>query len=207
MWRMKTCTICERLLHATNRTSCHQACLRRCHCGAKKDHRAAECLSCGMRTKALAQWANPAVAATMRKRLREEGPKRWKRFEDLTWDSFGDVKPDGRHFTKYRQEDGTSRYIYRYQWVWRCERGLIPQGMLVHHKDHDPTNDTVDNLELLSASAHARLHGAERRAAVPKASCPICGTVFSARKNSHGGRKKYCSPKCFYRRWILRQAS
>jgi hypothetical protein len=36
----------------------------------------------------------------------------------------------------------------------------IVAGEIVHHKDHDLTNNALENLELLTASEHSRLHRA-----------------------------------------------
>jgi hypothetical protein len=36
----------------------------------------------------------------------------------------------------------------------------IKSGEVVHHKDHDHTNNALDNLELLTHSEHSRLHRA-----------------------------------------------
>lgn len=40
----------------------------------------------------------------------------------------------------------------------------------VHHKDGNRLNNSLDNLEIMDASQHARLHGAVRRAAITH--CP-----------------------------------
>jgi phosphate starvation-inducible protein PhoH and related proteins len=41
-------------------------------------------------------------------------------------------------------------------------RKILDGSIEVHHKDGDVTNDTLDNLELLSQEAHAKLHYEER---------------------------------------------
>lgn len=40
--------------------------------------------------------------------------------------------------------------------VWESINGKIPFNHDVHHKDHDRSNNTIDNLELLSKQEHAR---------------------------------------------------
>lgn len=42
--------------------------------------------------------------------------------------------------------------------VWKAYNGTIPDGFHIHHKDGDYTNNNISNLELLSPSAHAKLH-------------------------------------------------
>lgn len=34
----------------------------------------------------------------------------------------------------------------------------IPKGYIVHHKDEDITNDSPDNLELMTRAKHSSLH-------------------------------------------------
>lgn len=176
-------------------------CARTCHCGAPKDHRAAECMSCGMSRKTRAQWADSAVRQKMMEAIIPAAKARRQTFERLRWGNFRAAKlEDGRLFARYTDDEGRARYVYRYQWVWIRERGPIPSGMLVHHKDHDPTNDVIENLDLLTASEHARLHGQERTARVPTRPCETCGAIFSAYKHGPNRRLRFCSQRCWYRR-------
>jgi hypothetical protein len=43
--------------------------------------------------------------------------------------------------------------------VWLAFVGPVPVGLEVHHKDSDRTNDSLANLECLTASEHARKEG------------------------------------------------
>lgn len=55
--------------------------------------------------------------------------------------------------------------------VVMCEAlGLteIPRGMCVHHIDHNPLNNDLSNLQMLSVSAHNRLHQLERATTIRK---------------------------------------
>lgn len=42
--------------------------------------------------------------------------------------------------------------------VWRDHHGEIPEGHVVHHIDGDPSNNDIDNLELLTYAEHAERH-------------------------------------------------
>lgn len=43
--------------------------------------------------------------------------------------------------------------------VWEYFNGPVPAGMHIHHIDMDKGNNELGNLAMLTASAHARLHG------------------------------------------------
>lgn len=44
--------------------------------------------------------------------------------------------------------------------VWEYYNGTVPKGYHVHHKDFDKSNNEIDNLELMTAKEHLKLHGA-----------------------------------------------
>lgn len=46
-------------------------------------------------------------------------------------------------------------------YVWECERGSIPVGYEVHHIDKDKSHNDIENLELLLAEEHRKLHADE----------------------------------------------
>lgn len=48
-----------------------------------------------------------------------------------------------------------------HRYVWMKERGLIPPKYHVHHIDGDKSNNKIENLTLLHASEHTRLHTLE----------------------------------------------
>lgn len=43
-------------------------------------------------------------------------------------------------------------------YVWEKCNGIIPKGYAIHHKDHNPDNNEIDNLEMIKISDHARYH-------------------------------------------------
>ena len=53
--------------------------------------------------------------------------------------------------------------IRAHRWVWECIHGKIPKGYHIHHKDEDKSNNCIENLLLLPASDHLRLHMTEDR--------------------------------------------
>lgn len=42
--------------------------------------------------------------------------------------------------------------------VWKEHNGEIPEGHHIHHKDGDPTNNDIENLECVSPEEHAERH-------------------------------------------------
>lgn len=45
-----------------------------------------------------------------------------------------------------------------YTLVWYAFRGELPKGYVVHHKDFDKLNDSLDNLERMTRSEHMHIH-------------------------------------------------
>ena len=42
--------------------------------------------------------------------------------------------------------------------VWSTSYGKIPAGHVIHHKDHDRSNNRLCNLELMTTSEHSKYH-------------------------------------------------
>lgn len=57
----------------------------------------------------------------------------------------------------YAETTGDREYLHRE--VWRVEKGPIPEGYEVHHRDEDKANNAPGNLQLLTGSEHGSLHG------------------------------------------------
>lgn len=105
---------------------------------------------------------------------------------------------------------GTRRRFLMHRDVWEHHNGPIPEGMEIHHVDHDRGNNDISNLRCLSTAEHASEHsnkgwagwsredrskrsnemwgGREPREII----CANCGTAFM----STGMRAKYCSLPC-----------
>jgi ribonucleotide reductase alpha subunit len=79
-----------------------------------------------------------------------------------------------RAFSVSKHRDGHLRahgYVANrtmHQWVhrmvWEFYNGEIPEGHIVHHKDKNPSNNSIENLELLSAYEHQSEHYSDREA-------------------------------------------
>jgi hypothetical protein len=125
-------------------------------------------------------------------------------------------KSDGRWYRKWREPG--SRRIYQqleHRWVWEQANGPIPDGYEVHHRNHDATDNRLDNLQLLSIAEHDEYHQRLREDHRPDADgvitrrCQRCGEYkpldqFTKRKAGtyHG----YCKPcvAAYLREWKQR---
>lgn len=61
----------------------------------------------------------------------------------------------GVYFT--RGAKGTTEYLHRA--VWQSHNGPIPAGVHIHHKDGNPENNAIENLEAIDGREHVRAHG------------------------------------------------
>lgn len=71
---------------------------------------------------------------------------------------------------KYVRDDKTGYYLCHdtpgtgtrlHRDIWEHYNGAIPDGYSIHHKDHDKSNNEIDNLQIMENSAHSKLHQAE----------------------------------------------
>ena len=67
----------------------------------------------------------------------------------------GASRPENGHI-KVKCEDGNWRY--RARLTWEAANGPIPAGRLVHHRNEDPFDDRLENLQMVTRAEHARIH-------------------------------------------------
>lgn len=110
------------------------------------------------------------------------------------------LHPDG-YIWLYNTETKTQILEHRYVMEQYLGRKL-ESNEIVHHKDHNKTNNSIDNLELLPNKEHSRKHQLEHGRKYVKLRCPQCETEFDIPKNQSYLQKnnKYnctcCSPTC-----------
>lgn len=69
---------------------------------------------------------------------------------------------NGKEYRLYNGERYYSRGTKRmHVAVWEYYNGRVPKGYHVHHKDKNTANNTIENLELLSAKEHLSEHSKE----------------------------------------------
>src|SRR3990167_4450027 len=62
----------------------------------------------------------------------------------------------------YHRHDSYKSPVSLHRQIWIDNFGAIPKGFVVHHKDENPLNNNVSNLELLTNVEHSRNHTKER---------------------------------------------
>ena len=69
------------------------------------------------------------------------------------------MKPTKSGYMRYRA-DGRKQFEHRL--VWEAHFGKLPEGMLIHHKDGDKTNNAIENLQAVTPRDHRRYHAGFR---------------------------------------------
>ena len=55
-------------------------------------------------------------------------------------------------------QQGQKNIIQEHHWVWLNERGEIPQGYIINHKNRIRNDNKIENLEILTSSSHLKKH-------------------------------------------------
>lgn len=116
---------------------------------------------------------------------------------------FGLSKTTGYYQRADRRGAGPRKTHKLHRVVWEAAHGPIPPGTgwHIHHIDHDPGNNTLANLRLMTVAEHNRHHHRPitkprvipRAQRIPEARpCRTCGEQFFTIEI----RAYYCSPKC-----------
>jgi hypothetical protein len=129
-------------------------------------------------------------------RLKPLAPRgRWGAPESVLW--------GGERWYRYpgATNDDARRYFRRgssllHRTVWTATHGQIPPNHHIHHRDGCHGNNSIENLECLSPSAHSRGHWLTRTPLSLPRTCEICGRSFAAFEK----QRTICSKRCYKRR-------
>lgn len=114
--------------------------------------------------------------------------------------SYAEVLFDGCAFRRY---EGRTYYVGLYKGVktslhravWESQNGPVPAGWHVHHIDHNPENNDIQNLIALSQADHLEVHRQEKPQIERK--CDFCGSRYTVHIKRDSYRPpKWCSNSC-----------
>ncbi len=111
----------------------------------------------------------------------------------------------------YRMIGVGKHYEAEHRRVYRKHKGEIPPGMHVHHRDENKLNNEIDNLELITAVEHRRLHcGHKLIDGVWHKPCRDCLKVlpyeaFYSKPSKNGSSRHWCCKPCYNKRVVERR--
>lgn len=98
-----------------------------------------------------------------------------------------------------KRSDGHYNYPLRlHQAVYMYHFGEIPEGIHIHHKDIDPSNNEISNLQLMTNSDHHKLHQKLYKKEKVIYECVNCGQKFEGLKHM---KRRFCNRRC-YANWL-----
>ncbi len=78
--------------------------------------------------------------------------------------------------------------------IWEYYRGEIPKGYVIHHKDFNPANNNLNNLQMMTRSEHNKLHSDMREKKLFV--CKYCGKEFYKYDCRPDTENNFCSSIC-----------
>ena len=109
-----------------------------------------------------------------------------------------------KHRQRYfwgRREYGNGQKITLHVAIWEYHNGPVPEGWCLHHKDKNPLNNDISNLECVSLSEHGKIHktgknlSGHRHKMLYRHKCDQCGCEYQSFRKTRT-RTRFCSPEC-----------
>lgn len=106
-----------------------------------------------------------------------------------------------KHRRRYfwgRRELGDKKKVALHVAIWEHHHGPVPEGMVIHHRDDDPLNNDIANLQCVTYSEHGTLHGngrnfGPRHAVMYRHVCQQCGAEYESFRKR---KTKFCCEAC-----------
>lgn len=158
-----------------------------CDCGKPKNPNAKHCWSCANEARRLALQGRQ-YSPERRANIRAGRLKNPTRF-DIGSTTRGKAARNAVEVGYRRLANGhyqvkcaDGRFRYEHRVVWEAAHGPIPPSILIHHINHDPLDNRLDNLVAFTRSEHMRHHIEERAGDMQRAAV----AVRNARKAAGG---------------------
>ena len=100
-------------------------------------------------------------------------------------------KFNGVNFKRQKQGGHYTNTFSIQRAVWMYHFGEIPTGCEIHHRDFNPNNNDIKNLQLLTKIDHRKLHN--KTTLIKSFVCENCGQIFETQNT---GQNRFCSQKC-----------
>lgn len=99
-------------------------------------------------------------------------------------------------FTRTRLIRRNGKKVRAHRWIMEQHIGrpLLPTED-VHHINHDPLDNRIENLQLVTRSEHIALHAKEKQKYSDRKICAKCGVEFTVTPRKRK-RDKCCSDVC-----------
>lgn len=84
--------------------------------------------------------------------------------------------------------------------VWEKHNNKkVPRGHVIHHIDHNPLNNKIENLKCMARGAHQSYHAKQKwkDRKLFTGTCAVCKSKFKSKAINKSKVRKHCSYKCF----------
>jgi HNH endonuclease len=96
----------------------------------------------------------------------------------ISWNGYRLIHVNGKQVREHRK-------------LWENAFGPIPDGMILHHKNHDKLDNRLENLELVTRQEHPKIHFSKAPSPCSVPECPRASRALGLCRNHWKERRKY----------------